>query len=97
MSQNGANNPSDILVTSITELLIGPSPTQRAAAARTLGRTGNKFATSYLIQGLFDKARQYHAIAPGLPRTSGVKQPRNHDREVLSIVVRQAEKFIDSL
>ena len=63
MSQNPENNTSDILVNSITELLVGNSPAERAQAARNLGRTRNKIATTYLIQGLSDRAPEVRLAA----------------------------------
>ena len=63
MNQNGENNPSDLLVNSATELLIGASPAQRAEAARNLGRIGNKLAATYLIQSLSDKAPEVRLAA----------------------------------
>src|SRR5215813_6450460 len=63
MSMNGEDNTADILVSSATELLIGDSPSQRAEAARNLGRTGNKIAATYLIQALADKAPEVRLAA----------------------------------
>ena len=63
MNQNGENNPSDLIVNSATELLIGASPAQRAEAARNLGRIGNKLASTYLIQSLSDKAPEVRLAA----------------------------------
>src|SRR5262249_26464215 len=63
MGQLGENNTSDILVNSVTELLIGDSPAQRAEAARNLGRTGNRIAATYLIQGLSDRAPEVRLAA----------------------------------
>ena len=47
---------SDVLTTAVTDLLVGDSSAKRAEAARRLGRTHSKFAVTYLIQGLSDKA-----------------------------------------
>ena len=63
MSTNYANNPSDILVNTVTELLIGKSSAQRAEAARNLGRTGNRIAATYLIQGLSDRSPEVRLAA----------------------------------
>jgi len=63
MNQNGENNPSDLLINSATELLIGASPAQRAEAARNLGRIGNRLAATYLIQSLSDKAPEVRLAA----------------------------------
>jgi hypothetical protein len=63
MIPNGDTNTPDLLVKSITDLLIADSPAQRIEAARKLGRTGNRFATRYLIQSLADKAPEVRTAA----------------------------------
>ena len=58
MSVLDANNTSDALVSTVSELLLGESPEKRARAARDLGRTQTKTAVIYLIQALRDQSEE---------------------------------------
>src|SRR4051812_34875785 len=50
------DNLSDLLVRSVSDLLMGETPAQRVVAARSLGRIRSRAAVRYLIQALTDEA-----------------------------------------
>src|SRR5438874_1968612 len=55
MGEPEANSLADLLVTAVSDLRVGESATQRAEAARKLGRARSRIASSYLIEALSDK------------------------------------------
>src|SRR6184192_868599 len=55
MHEPDENSLADLLVTAVSELRVGESASQRAEAARKLGRARSRIAASYLIEALSDK------------------------------------------
>src|ERR1051325_8271377 len=63
MNTSGSPNLSDLLVRSISDLLAGNTPEQRADAAVRLGQTRSRAAVSYLIKALADTAPEVRLAA----------------------------------
>ena len=58
-----ADNLSDRLVSSVSDLLLGETSAKRVEAARSLGQTRSKAAVRYLIQALSDDAPEVRLAA----------------------------------
>ena len=63
MKNSGNSNTSDLLVRSITDLLLANTSEERAKAARALGETHSKTAMTYLIKALADQAAEVRLAA----------------------------------
>lgn len=63
MKNSGSPNLSDLLVKSITDLLLAQTSEERVQAARALGETRSKTAISYLIKALADEAAEVRLAA----------------------------------